>query len=279
MSPEAVPRVELEARGWTVRRAVFTPDEVTGFRAAMASAMALARRQGTVLDVDGPEGRTQWIVGDLFSYDQLGAIVLDDRVLRMASEVLGKTPVYFADSTARIGSNGERAWHRDNVDREFDGPDWDDDYPIIRMGIYLQDHARHSGGLCVSERSHLDPRQRRHGRFVDVGAGDLAAWSLRTEHGAEAVRLRFAPNLVLNPRLQTRVPRWARVADTEERMTLFVSFGRRHRLLDRYIDYLGTRDYFQRSVAASAYSGAMHRRIEASGVELAGPALDIARRS
>lgn len=86
------------------------------------------------------------------------------------------------------------------------------------------------------------------------------------------------PNLVLNPRLQTRIPKWARVPDDELRMTLFASFARHHTLFDRYVDYLKTRDYFQESEAASRYSPQAHRLLESSGIEIGGAATEIAQR-
>jgi hypothetical protein len=271
-------RRQLETRGWTIRRSVFSPNEVADFRAKVAEALDDARRRQTVLVEDGAEGRVEWCVGDLLSYDELGAIILDERVVRFAQDLLGERPIYFADSTLRLGANGERAWHRDNIDRDFDGPDWKGDYPIIRIGIYLQDHATHSGGLTIADGSHKEAAKKGHGRFPDIRPGDVAGWSLRARHSTEAVRIRMMPNLVLNPRLQTRIPKWARVPDDELRMTLFASFARHHTLFDRYVDYLKTRDYFQESEAASRYSPQAHRLLESSGIEIGGAATEIAQR-
>jgi hypothetical protein len=274
-------REELTAVGWTVRRGVFSADEVRSMRSAVDEAMDEARRRGTVDLEEGPEGRVEISVGDLLSYDVLGPVLLDARVRDLARDVLGAEPVYFGDSSFRIGASGGRAWHRDNVDRnytDFAGPDWQGEYPVIRMGIYLQDMARHSGGLCVGEGSNRDARRRGRGRFAPAAPGDLVAWSLRTMHSAEAVRIRGLPGLVLHPRLQSKVPGWARVSAGDQRMVLFMSFARESPLLDRYLEYLGGRTYFQASVSAASYSASMRRRIEESGLVVVGPAAEVAGR-
>jgi len=267
---------ELSARGWTVRRSVFTAGEVAGFRSAVSEAVARAGKGPQITTATGTEGSKVISIADLLSFDGIAPVVVDPRIIDLATDLLGTTPRYFGDSGFLVGATGDRTWHRDNVDRDFDGPDWKDPYPVVRIGIYLQDHARSSGGLSVAEGSHLTAENRGRGRFPDLGVGDVAAWSLRTRHGAEAVRLRLLPDLVLNPRLQSRVPRWARVPVTEERMALFVSFARPDPLLDRYLDYLGTREYFTDLVRVSDYSPATVDLIGSAGVELVGPARDLA---
>src|SRR5947209_3238764 len=84
--------------------------------------------------------------GDLMSNPLLRKVVLDDRVLSIARKILGGTPVYFTDSTCMLGDKSH-GYHKDNADREDpNAPDWQSNYTIIRFGLYLQDHSRHSGG-------------------------------------------------------------------------------------------------------------------------------------
>jgi glycosyltransferase involved in cell wall biosynthesis len=269
-------RRQFAQHGWVVQRSVFRSEEIERLRGRTAAAIARAHDRQTVLVEDGPEGRLEWGIGDLLSYDELREVVLDPRVLSLAEAVLGAPPVYFGDSTFRVGVNGMRAWHRDNIDRDFDGPDWDGSYPAVRLGLYLQDHERHSGGLTLRDGSHIDAREHGRARFVDSRAGDLLAWSLRTRHAAEAVRIKTVPSVVLNPRLQSRVPAWARRPEPRLRMTLFITYGARHPLLERYIAYLSTRDYMIESLRASHYSDETLRLVSRSGLELVGPLQSLA---
>src|SRR4029077_21275272 len=114
--------------------------------------------------------------GDLLCKRHLWRGVIDKRILDIARRLLPPHPlVYFGDSVYQVG-NGYPGFHRDNIDRDdLNGPDWQDSYPILRMGIYLQDHRHHSGGLKVKVGSHL----REDGRpfIVDSEPGDIVVWN------------------------------------------------------------------------------------------------------
>lgn len=169
--------------------------------------------------------------------------------------------VYFGDSSFQTG-RGDRGWHKDNrVSDRFDhaGLDWNGRYPLIRAGIYLQDHAHHSGGLGIRVGSHLPfwaarpplPRSLRrrasqlHGRPILVASepGDLVIWNLRTTHTGNSVRIKHLPWLKLSPRNEARLPPWLSVEEERKRAAMFATYAARSEHLDRYVDYLKTRDY------------------------------------
>jgi len=186
-------------------------------------------------------------------------------------ELLGGQPVYFGDSSLRVGKNGARGWHRDSVNRRrwLGGADWQDPYPLLRCGLYLQDQARHSGGLA------LRPRSNRLGlvrptlpRLVDASAGDLVVWSLRTVHSGEVVRLRWLPGLPLHPRLQTWLPQSMRASEEAERIVLFMTFACAGPQLDYYIDYLKRRDYMQTAWASSHFGPDALEEAESAGLHV-----------
>jgi hypothetical protein len=131
---------------------------------------------------------------DLLADRILRKAILDDRILSIASQILGDTPVYYGDSGFNIGQHTV-GFHRDNVDRDDgDGPDWQSKYTQIRFGIYLQDHAWHAGGLRLVPQSHnaiSNPGRKR--KNVRTRVGDLAVWSLRTSHAGAASMLRLLP--------------------------------------------------------------------------------------
>jgi hypothetical protein len=198
--------------------------------------------------------------GDLLCHPQLRNVILDDRVLSIARQILGDTPVYYGDSTANIGQQSFE-FHKDNPDR-LDGkaPDWKGRYTQIRFGLYLQDHALHSGGLRLIPGSHnavSNPFSKKMN--VRTRVGDLVVWNLRTDHAGAAMMLRFLPwfyaeqrqnsrwnsrSLVrLNTRFPLVVPRFLIADEGLERAAIFFSMGRDDAHLERYLSYLKTRMY------------------------------------
>src|SRR5262245_18101309 len=120
---------EFWDEGYLVIRIVFSPTEIERFRRP-----ALENRQGK---------------GDLLSHPELRKPLLDDRVLSIAAQILGDTPVYYGDSSCNLGQHAF-GFHKDNADRsDPNAPDWKGKYTQIRFGLYLQDHSWHSGGLRV----------------------------------------------------------------------------------------------------------------------------------
>jgi hypothetical protein len=150
--------------------------------------------------------------GDLLSNPRLRGLLLDDRILSIASQILGQTPIYFGESVARFTWSGP-GWHRDNVDRDDPkAPDWQGRYTIIKFGIYPQDHSRHSGGLNIREKSHLlpgidgPPEQVGRNRYMASEPGDVLVWTLRTTHSARGYQLKFPRSIQIEPSPGPKLP-------------------------------------------------------------------------
>lgn len=264
----------LRERGYTVVRQCYDADEVRRLREIARETVAAAEREGRLSTLSGREGTIRGYAGDLLSIASLRHVLLDQRLLGVVRTLLGGEPVYFGDSSFRIGKYGARGWHRDNVKRRRwrGGLDWRDPYPLLRLGLYLQDQARHSGGLA------LRPGSNRLGRLrptlpklVDAQSGDLIVWTLRTVHSAEAVRLRGLPGVPLHPRVQTLLPQRLRVDEGEERIVLFMTFACAGEQLDYYIDYLKSRDYMQEAWSASRFGPEVWAQAEAAGLRVLRP--------
>lgn len=193
--------------------------------------------------------------GDLLSNPCLGQVMLDDRVLEIAAQILGSTPVYFGDGGCSFGEKSH-GYHKDNADRnDGKGPDWNGKYTLIRFGIYLQDHFIHSGGLNVREGSHnLVSSEKGTNIYLRTHLGDLVVWNMRTSHSGNGRLLRIARWLYLEPRRADRLPRFLFSPTEGERIALFFSFGLDDQHLERYIKYLKTRTYMVESWRSSQYS-------------------------
>jgi Phytanoyl-CoA dioxygenase (PhyH) len=270
----AADRAQLRERGYTVVQRLFGTDEITQLRqVALETIDELERRHLTVTDA-GCEGVTRASNCDLLSIPSLRGVLLDRRLLGVIGELLGGQPSYFGDSSLRVGKNGARAWHRDNVDRVRwrRGPDWNDPYPLLRCGLYMQDQARHSGGLA------LRPGSNRANRLlptvpklVEANAGDLVVWDLRTVHSGEVVRPRGLPWLALHPRLQTRLADGVRLPEDGQRIVLFMTFGLPSAHLDHFIAYGKTRDYMRDSWAGSRFGPEVWKEAEHAGLDVMRP--------
>ena len=195
--------------------------------------------------------------GDALSIDPLRPILLDKRVLEPVKALLGDKIVYFGDSTVRCESDGGfRYFHRDSQ-QDFEDPSCTE-YPVVRLGIYLQDHAAHSGGLKVRRGSHrhaflgrenlkrllfgkpygpLNPAALRLGRAVnlDIEAGDLIIWNLRIWHTGYAVRLKMLPKFCVHPRLENYIPKALLLPDIKPRMVIFCVYGAPSANMETYL--------------------------------------------
>jgi hypothetical protein len=227
----------------------------------------------TVTD-EGGEGTTRIGNSDLLSIPSLRSVLLDPRLLDVIGQLLGDKPCYFGDSSIRIGRNGARAWHRDNVDRVRwqGGQDWSEPYRMLRCGLYLQDQAEHSGGLMLRPHSNR-PNRRLPSlpKLVKARAGDLVAWDLRIVHSGEAVRPRGLPWLALNPRLQTRLPTAMRVPEGDQRVVMFMTFGCAGAHLEHFIAHYRTRDYMRELWSNSRFGADVWEQAERASLTVLRP--------
>jgi hypothetical protein len=186
-------------------------------------------------------------LGDILSHDSLRPFLLDDRVLSILRLLLGDRIVYYGDSSIQYEPKvGYRAFHQDSLD-DFDDPILTE-CKTLRIGIYLQDHAKHGGGLKVRRGSHRHvflgrtnlkrflwgkphgPLRQEAFRFgkginLDSEPGDLVIWNHRTWHSGFAARLKWFPSFCINPRLEKYFPEWMCLPDIRPRAVLFASFG------------------------------------------------------
>lgn len=214
--------------GYQIIRGVYTPEQIQQMRdAALASREAKAN-------------------GDLLSRPLMRDVLLDGNMVEIARQILGKDEIVYAgDSSCTINSN-QHGYHKDNTDRnDSKAPDWQGRYTILRFGIYLQDHVRHTGGLNLREKSH-NTVSLKEGKnvYVKTRVGDVAVWSLRTSHSGNGSLLKFPWWVQPEPELKGKYPKWWREAKPDgDRMAIFAALGLDDAHHHRYVDYLKTRKY------------------------------------
>lgn len=214
-------------------------------------------------------------LADLLSDDVLQDLVTDPRVVGLARSILGGDPVYFGDSTAALGYNGW-GFHKDNSDRlDAAAPDWATDrYPLIRFGVYCQDHDPDPGGLELRRGSHLIANYT-DGEYVTpkIRRGDPLVWNFRTSHSAGVRRIKLLgtrlPHHKWIGRLNQRVnlePLMRQPSQT--RVGLFLTMALRGPLLDRHIEYLKNRSYPWEIWAQSSWDDEARAKAAAVNLDL-----------
>ena len=259
------PQVDAERfwrDGYLLIKGVFSAEEIQEIR--QESLRVLEKQEAQNLCEKA--GAVTRIRGDLLSHDGLRHLVVDDRVLHIVRTILGGQPVYFGDSNFQIG-RGLRGWHKDNrlPDRFIHtAGDWQGRYDVLRVGLYLQDHAVHSGGLGIRAGSHeANPWVRRlekvpparlrvmaslsYGQPVAVASeiGDLVVWNLRTTHSGNVVRLKPFPGRKVPTGVENLAPSWLCLPEDERRVAMFLTYGLEGDHLRRYVEYLQDRGYME----------------------------------
>jgi hypothetical protein len=219
--------------GFLIIRNVFSEKEVEDLRNTVSESLEEDLKLGRAVHENKGHKDVYYTVGDLL-IKPLSKLLLDARILQIATEVLGGQPVYFGESNYQVGV-GDRGFHRDSVDRVYPvGPEWAADYHMVRIGVYLQDHDQYSGGLKVQAGSHKKASGKRI--LLDTKAGDVVVWDLRTYHSGNSVRMKMLPNLPLGCRIENRLPEFLIVKEQVERKSCFMVFGTKSAHLDRHIE-------------------------------------------
>jgi hypothetical protein len=230
---------KFKEHGWSLLKNIFSAAEISNFR-----------------DIAN-QLKAENYSADLLGHPLTRNILFDERILNVVQQLLDTEDlVYFGDSSCTISKQpGSAHFHKDNPDKiNGDGPDWQQEYPVIRLGIYLQNHDRFSGALAIRDKSHKTNNiQIGNPLYVDNQAGDLSVWYLTTTHAGYSKRLKFAPNFFLNTSLYRFIPDSMFVPEEKYRIAYFMTFGKQSPLLDRYLRYLKTREYMVQAWKKSKY--------------------------
>lgn len=244
--------------GYLLIRAVFSPSEVATYREILK----------TMLSTSEPNFPN----GDLLSNPLTADFIQDGRLIEITRSLLGGQPVYFGDSSSVIYDQNHAvcSFHKDNSDRhDADAPDWRGDYPILRFGLYMQDHSRSGGGLMVRAGSHKSVSKSRklevlneevfgwlngRTRYVPTKVGDLVVWNLRTTHAGMGRYIRGPIRRPISERTQKFVPNFLQSDASSQRLAMFATFGLEGSHLDRYLKNLKMRLYMAEIWQNSEYT-------------------------
>lgn len=266
---------ELNKNGFQIFKKVFTDDEINNFRKKIINNYLKKHREMNLLEhVRSPHWDFELSNWDLIDeeLEEFDYIILNQKILSCVKELLGENIVYFMDSTVQYGK-GLSGYHKDNVSRNnINHSDWESNYDVVRMGIYLQDTKKHSGGLVVRDKSHNHVNLLK-GKAINLPLeiGDIVFWKLTTTHSGNASRSKIYPNSALPGRVQRMLPEWLFMPEQKKRLAIFCSFGREGNHLSNYMEYLNLRNDPPKSFKDSNFTKKSYEISAESKIKLINP--------
>tara|TARA_B110000046_G_scaffold28052_1_gene28852 strand:- start:170659 stop:171483 length:825 start_codon:yes stop_codon:yes gene_type:complete len=251
-------KAKFDADGYTLIKNVLTKEEVQKLRDASYKLIKEDEKNGNYIIHRFAKNH----IGCLTAIPEFRSLILDDRVIEIATKLLGEKPTFFGDCIMEIGI-GNRGFHKDTANRnDQNHPDWTEEYPVIRIAFYLEDHSSHSGGLKVRVGSQNTVKTNEGKAIIlPTQTGDAAAFCLRTSHAGNAVRLKFAPNLSLHNSLEKRIPKFLKVPEEKERISIFLTYGLKSGALNRYMEYMFNHGVYKKRILNSNYSNDLKEEI------------------
>lgn len=239
--------------GYAVIRNIYTKDQIIRFR------NFIKKTGEEIAGSEQKDWRTLKGEGlkDVLSYRELRDSILNENLLKTIKHIFDDEDIYYwGYSRFRFNEKTYRNTHND-AKNDNQNP-FKTKYPILRIGIYLQDHKNYSDGLKIFKKSchsfklgrtllkkiikenelrYLLP-QRFNSVNIDSNAGDVILWNLRTCHSANALRIKFIKNLSLRPSIENFLEKYFPgliLPRENDRAVIFSDFGK---MSESLIDYI-----------------------------------------
>lgn len=253
ISNEEILKKSFWENGYTVIRNVYSNEQIKKFR-------NFIKKKGE--EITGSEKKDWRILKgegmkDVMSYDELRDSLLNETLIKSIKKILDDEEIYYwGYSRFRYNEKTYRNIHND-AKNDNQNP-FKTKYPILRIGIYLQDHKNFSDGLKIFKKSchsfklgrtllkkvfkereyrYLLP-QRFNSINIDSQAGDVIIWNLRTCHSANALRVKYFKNLSIRPSIENLLEKYFPqifLPRENDRAVIFSDFGKMSEPLINYI--------------------------------------------
>ena len=191
---------------------------------------------------------------EIFEYDFIKKYFFSPDFFNIFKKILNyKKLLYFSDSSINIHKTLEAVPRGFHVDARNDDYDFNKEYPIARLGVYLQNVSDYSGGLKVKPGSHnyycvtnykqsiktfvnekiLKKNKNFKIKFFhkneqpNLQSGDLIIWNLRLHHSGASYRYKFNRNISLAPYIDKLVPKFLKLPPEfpNNRGAIFIAFA------------------------------------------------------
>jgi hypothetical protein len=176
-------RTRLNRDGYAIVPGIFGPEEIQRLRVATEQALSGKIAEKRVMYSDLGQ-----FVTFLARFPEFNWIFYQEGVTQVAKEVFGDEG-YFLNLDSSVLRNRLGGWHRDTGSNPFrEKSEKNPACRIYNFGFYLEDHSLNDHrfqGLRVKRGSHMDPAGHEE-ISLEVKAGDLAIWDIRTLHTGPA---------------------------------------------------------------------------------------------
>ena len=196
---------------------------------------------------------------EILSDKDIKNIFLNEKLIKNIKQVLNTNNLlYFGDSGVvnhKDPFKNKTGYHNDARNEDQKIP-YDQEYPILRVGIYFENFKKFSGGLKIKKKSHkyfifnfrriladirrlfliiftktrYDLSSLKLGESVnlELEQGDAVIWNLRTHHSGTSKRLKFFPKVCLQPFIESLIPKYFFLPTQykENRCAMFATFAK-----------------------------------------------------
>ncbi len=249
--------------GFVVIKSMFSKDHISNLRPKMIDLSEIIQKNDKEIFVD----------------EDVQNLLLSEKLIKKIKEILNTDKLlYFSDSgiVNHIDPfKAENGYHNDarNEDHTIN---YENEYPIIRVGIYFENFKDFSGGLKLKERSHkhfcftfrtfrlsllelikvLFSRSRYNlssfklGKSInlEIEQGDVVIWNLRTHHCGTSRRLKLFPKLCLQPHIEKLLPNFLYLPTQykKNRCAMFATFAKKDLSDSNILGYLNLKTNLNR---------------------------------
>ena len=196
---------------------------------------------------------------EIFLDEDVQNLILNEKLINIVKEILDTNNLlYYSDSSIvnhKSPFKNKNGFHND-ARGEDQNISYDEEYPIIRIGIYFENYKNFSGGLKIKKKSHkyfifnfrrifadtfrllkiiftktrysLESLKLGKSINLELEEGDIVIWNLRTHHCGTSRRLKLFPKICLQPHFEKLLPNFLFLPTQykENRCAIFTTFAK-----------------------------------------------------
>ena len=205
---------------------------------------------------------------EIFEYELIKKYFFNPNFFKIFKEILNcENLIYFSDSSINVHKTIEKVPSGFHVDSRNENYNFDEEYPIVRIGVYLENIKDFSGGIKVKPGSHQyycitkitqaiktiyqEKILKKNRNFKmklfdkniqpDLNLGDLIIWNMRLHHSGASWRYKFNKLISLHPIIDKLMPKFLKIPPQfkNNRTAIFFAFAngdlKNNQNIDNYI--------------------------------------------
>ncbi|MDC0043747.1 hypothetical protein OAJ03_02475 [Candidatus Pelagibacter sp.] len=208
---------------------------------------------------------------EILNHDFIQELILNENLIKNIKALLDTDQLWYYSDSNIINHidpfNSKNGFHNDARYEDENIP-FINEYPLLRIGIYLENYKKYSGGLKIKEGSHkhfcfnwrsklenikrllkvftgktrYDLSSLRLGKSInlELEEGDVVIWNLRTHHCGVSRRLKFFSRMCLHPFIEKLLPKSIFLPTQYEknRCSVFCTFAKKDMSNANILNYI-----------------------------------------